>query len=193
MTRRLLAPLAGLLLAAATPAPAAADLLLTPFAGVSFTEDVRKGNFGVALGVGSLIGLEGEISQTRLGTFDDVPLLRLSAKATTYMANLVVRLPAGPVQPYATAGVGLIQLSGDVEVALLGSLVSAKARDLGTNVGGGLYLFPSPNFGLRADMRYFRTIGDLTLDRLGDIDGLDDLPLPNLDFWRVTGGITFRF
>jgi hypothetical protein len=61
------------------------------------------------------------------------------------------------------------------------------------NVGGGVHLFPTPNFGLRADVRYFRTVGDLGWDEIRDIDGLDDLPLPRLDFWRVTGGVTLKF
>jgi hypothetical protein len=61
------------------------------------------------------------------------------------------------------------------------------------NVGGGVHILPTRNLGIRVDVRYFRTIGDLTLDELTDIDAIDDLPLPSLDFWRVTGGVTFRF
>ena len=60
------------------------------------------------------------------------------------------------------------------------------------NYGGGIYLFPSPSFGIRADVRYFRTVGDLTLEDIDELVGFD-LPLPDFDFWRATAGVTFRF
>lgn len=175
------------------PARASADVLLTPFAGVTFFDDVRKGNFGASIAFGGVIGAEFDISQTRLGTFNDLPVVDLRANATTIMGNLMVRVPAGPVQPYASGGVGVIRLSADVTAPFIGSLVSASAQDWGTNVGGGLYLFPVPGIGIRGDVRYFRTIGDLSLSDFTDISGINDLPLPRLDFWRVTGGVTFKF
>lgn len=176
------------------PGLASADVLLTPFAGVSFfDDDNRKGTYGAGLSFGGLIGVEGEIAQARLGSYDDIRFVDLQANVTTIMGNLMVRFPAGPVQPYAVGGVGVIRLSGDVTVPFLGSLLSVSARDFGMNVGGGVYLFPSRNIGIRGDVRYFRSLGDLTLDDLTDIDGLDDLPLPELDFWRATAGVTIRF
>jgi opacity protein-like surface antigen len=194
--KRLLAAVTGVLCVGAfAPPPVAADVLLTPFAGVTFADnaDVRKFNYGASLAFGGLIGFEFDVSQTRLGTFDDIPIVDLEADATTMMANLMIRVPAGPVQPYASGGVGLIRVRGEVEVPFVGSLVSASASDLGMNVGGGIHLFPSPNIGIRGDVRYFRTIGDLDLSDFDDIDGLNDLPLPRIDFWRVTGGVTIRF
>jgi opacity protein-like surface antigen len=179
----------------ALPAVASADLLLTPFAGVTFVDNAEngKGVYGASIGLGSLIGLELDVSQTRLGTFDDIPVARLEADATAVMGTLVVRLPTGPVQPYVSGGVGIIKVSGDVNVPFVGDIVNASGQDFGINVGGGVHIFPSRNFGIRADLRYFRPVGDVTLDELRGIDGLDDLPLPSLDFWRLTGGVTFRF
>ena len=173
--------------------PAAADVLLTPFAGVAFNGDVEKGNYGVSLALGGVIGLEFDVSQTRIGSFDDVPFVSVSANATTLMGNLMVRIPAGPIQPYGSGGLGLIRLSGDLDVPAFDTELKADAQDLGMNVGGGVHILPARNLGVRVDVRYFRTIGDLTLDELTDIDVIDDLPLPTLDFWRVTGGVTFRF
>ena len=46
---------------------------------------------------------------------------------------------------------------------------------------------------LGAAAGHFRTIGDLDWSDFTDIDGLDDLPLPRVDFWRITGGVTFKF
>jgi len=178
---------------AALPTAARGDVLITPFAGVSFFDGESKGNFGASVGVGGIIGVELDASQTRIGSFVDVPVVDLTADVTTVMGNVVVRLPTGAVQPYASGGAGLIRLSGNVRVPFLGSVLSARAQDLGMNVGGGVYLFPSENFGIRGDVRYFRTLGDLTLDEITDIGGINDLPLPRLDFWRATVGVTFKF
>jgi opacity protein-like surface antigen len=193
MHTRLLAPILALAATAALPSAARADVLITPFAGVSFFDGESKGNFGASVGVGGLIGFELDASQTRIGSFVDVPVVDLTADVTTVMGNLVVRLPTGAVQPYVSGGAGLIRLSGNVRVPFLGSVLSARAQDLGMNVGGGVHLFPSDNFGIRGDVRYFRTLGDLTLDDITDIGGINDLPLPRLDFWRATVGVTFRF
>lgn len=177
------------------PVPAAADVLLTPFAGVSFLDggDATKLTYGVGVALGGLIGLEAEVGRTRLA---DVAIagtpVDLEANLTTGMVNLVVRFPAGPVQPYATGGVGVVRASGDVTVPFLGSVLSISGQDFGMNVGGGLYIFPSDHLGIRADVRYFRTLGDLTLDDIDDLANFD-VPLPEFDFWRVTGGVTVRF
>jgi hypothetical protein len=53
-------------------------------------------------------------------------------------------------------------------------------------------LFPTSNFGLRGDIRRFQT-GDLSWDDITGIGGLDDIPLPKVDFWRATAGLTFKF
>ena len=174
------------------PASADADVLLTPFAGVSFTEDVRKANYGASVAIGSLIGVELDVSQTRLGSFDDVPFVSVDAHATTIMGNLMVRFPAGPVQPYASAGIGVIRISADLDVPVFGEVFDVNAQNLGTNVGGGIYLLPSRNIGIRGDFRYFRTVGDLDWKDFDDFD-LDNLPLPAVDFWRATVGVTIKF
>jgi opacity protein-like surface antigen len=193
--RKLLAHWVAALAMIAAPSVAFADVLLTPFAGITFVDDAGKNKpvFGASIGVGSLLGIELDVSQTRLGTFDELPVVSFEASATTVMGNLVVRFPAGPVQPYVSGGAGVIRITGDVEVPFFGDIISASAQDFGMNIGGGVHIFPTPNFGIRADARYFRTVGDLAWDEIRDIDGLDDLPLPRVDFWRVTGGVTFKF
>ncbi len=180
---------------ALTPRAATADVLLTPFAGVSFLDEGNeKLIYGAGIAFGGLIGVEAEVARTKLADIGvgSTPI-DLEANLTTGMVNLMVRFPAGPVQPYATGGVGIVRVSGDVTVPFLGSVLSLSGQDFGMNVGGGIYVFPSKNLGLRADVRYFRTIGDLTLDELADIGRDFDLPLPEFDFWRVTGGVTLRF
>ncbi len=182
-------------LALGAPRPAAADVLLTPFAGVSFlSEGDRKLVYGAGIALGGLIGIEAEVSRTTLSDQDLIgSVVDLETSLTTGMVNLMVKLPAGPVQPYVTGGLGVVRVAGEVRVPVLGSLVSLSGGEFGMNVGGGLYLFPSDWFGIRGDVRYFRTIGEVTLSDLTDFAGLDNLPIPELDFWRVTGGVTLRF
>jgi opacity protein-like surface antigen len=193
MRTLLLVPLLMVTALTVLPARASADVLITPFGGVSFLNDESKGNFGASIGFGGLIGVEFDASRTGIGAYRDVPIVDLTADVTTLMGNLVVRLPAGPVQPYASAGVGVIRLTGNIRVPFLGTVFSAGGQDFGMNVGGGVHVFPWRNFGLRGDVRYFRTLADITLGDLTNIGGIDDLPLPRLDFWRATAGVTFRF
>jgi len=176
------------------PRAANAEILLTPFAGVSFlAEGDEKFVYGVSLAFGGLIGVEGEIARTNVA---DQELLgstvNLETKLTTGMVNLMVKLPIGPVHPYVTGGLGVVRVSGEVAAPVLGAL-QLSGSDFGMNFGGGVIVFPSRSIGLRGDVRYFRTLGDLTLSDLTNIGGLDDLPIPEFDFWRVTGGVTLRF
>jgi opacity protein-like surface antigen len=176
------------------PGAANAEILLTPFAGVSFlSEGDEKFVYGVSLAFGGLVGVEGEIARTNVA---DQELLgsgvNLETTLTTGMVNLMVKVPLGPVHPYVTGGLGVIRVSGEVAAPVLGAL-QLSGDEFGMNFGGGVILFPSRTFGLRGDVRYFRTLGELTLGDLTDFGGLDDLPIPEFDSWRVTGGVTLRF
>ena len=169
-------------------------MLLTPFAGVSFlSEGDEKFVYGASLAFGGLIGVEAEIARTNVA---DQELLgstvNLETKLTTGMVNLMVKVPLGPVHPYVTGGLGVIRVSGEVAAPVLGAL-ELSGGEFGMNFGGGVIVFPSHTFGFRGDVRYFRTLGELTLGDLTDFGGLDDLPIPEFDFWRVTGGVTLRF
>jgi opacity protein-like surface antigen len=179
-----------------TPARAAADVFLSPSAGASFLDGElakgTKGTFGAGIGAGGLVSFEFEGARTTLGGFTDVPVVDLNARVSTFMGNVMVRLPGGAVQPYATVGAGLVRLTGSVDVPFLGSVFSASADDIGWNFGGGVMFFPSEKIGLRADIRRFQT-GNIAWDDITSIGGLDNLPLPEVNFWRETGGVTFKF
>jgi opacity protein-like surface antigen len=138
------------------------------------------------------VGLELDASRTELGRFADIPVVDLDAHVTTLMVNLMVRMPKGPIQPYASGGVGMVRLTGSVDVPFLGSIFSVSADDVGWNAGAGVMIFPVPTLGLRADVRRFDT-GNISWDDLTDISDVGDLPLPNISFWRATAGLTFKF
>jgi opacity protein-like surface antigen len=171
------------------PTTAHADIRATAFAGTTRIEESNKGTFGAAVTLGGLIGVEFEATRILLGDLEDIDFLDVEANLTTYMGNLVVRLPTGPIQPYGSAGVGVVRVSGDVDVPFFGDVVSASASDVGWNIGGGIYLFPLPNFGFRADVRRFQT-SDVSWEDIADIG---DLPLPEFNFWRATAGVTIKF
>jgi opacity protein-like surface antigen len=189
-TNRLLTVLLAFVLLA--PAVARADGLLTGFGGVTTFDGNKKSTYGVAFGFGSLIGLEFEAARINLGDFTDIPIVDVSAHATTYMGNFLLRFPTGPVQPYGTVGLGVVRVNGDVDIPLVDNVISAGASDWGWNIGGGVFLFPTPHFGIRGDIRHFRT-GSLSWTDITNIGGVNDIPLPELDFWRVSGGVTLKF
>jgi opacity protein-like surface antigen len=180
---------AAALAAVLAPATASADLRATAFAGTARINETNKGTFGAAVTFGGLLGIEFDASRISLGSLENVDIVDVEANITTYMGNLVVRAPTGPIQPYGSAGIGVVRATGDVNIPFVGTVVSANAQDVAWNVGGGVYILPAENFGLRVDVRRFQT-GDIEWD---DITGIGDLPLPKFDFWRATAGLTIKF
>lgn len=175
-------------------APASADVRITPFAGTASVgkvtlDDSAKKAIGVAVTFGGLLGLEFDTARTPLGALTSVPAVDVDARLTTYMGNVVVRLPSGAIQPYGSAGVGVLRVSGDLSIPGVGTVLSASAGEVGWNLGGGVYVLPTRSLGLRADVRRFQT-GDLTWENIG---GLGDLPLPTFEFWRASLGVTLKF
>jgi opacity protein-like surface antigen len=181
--------LAAALAVSLAPATASADLRATAFGGATRINETNKGTLGAAVTFGGLLGIEFEAARVWLGSLDNVEIVDVQANLTTYMANLVLRVPTGPIQPYGSAGVGLVRVTGEINVPFFGNVVSASAQDVAWNVGGGVYLLPSPNVGLRAEVRRFQT-GDVNWE---DIVDIGDLPLPKFDFWRATAGVTIKF
>jgi len=186
--------------------PASADWLLTPYVGVTFGGSANFGNVGsiddnferkVAYGVNAAwmgagaIGFEIDFGTTPnfyentvgTGDFDWG-----DSNVTTLMANLVVGAPIGGqsglgFRPYGSAGIGLLRSN----VSSRGIFDAVSTRELGVNFGGGAHVFFSDNLGLRGDVRHFRGI------QSSDDDGLFDLRARDLNFWRGTLGVTFRF
>jgi opacity protein-like surface antigen len=107
------------------------------------------------------------------------------SNVTTLMANVLVSAPPGRgVRPYGSGGLGLIRSS----VSGVGDFFDDVTRnDLGINIGGGLNGQFTENFGIRGDLRYFRSLKD------DENDDDFDLGLSDFDFWRGTVGVSFRW
>jgi opacity protein-like surface antigen len=180
------------------PAAARADWMVSPFVGPTFSVDAGVGNLGGALsgqnvtfggsfgyfGPGAL-GLEMDFGYSP-SFFEGDSFLEplIDSHVTTLMANAIVggpRRQSGALRPYASGGVGMIQSRISDGLNIIG--VSDTA--LGVNAGGGIMGFFSDQVGIRADVRYFRTVRDDDAS-LGILTG-------DLGFWRSSVGVSFRF
>ena len=189
----------------ASPAKASADWLFTPFIGVNwggaatvsdfddvFDEDFeRTTTFGASLGwMGAgIAGFEVDFGYSPNfyeRTTEDFEYG--DSNVTTLMANVVLGAPIGGqsglgIRPYAVGGVGIIKSRIDNAEQLF----DVDKSSWGFNVGAGVTAFFSDSFGLRGDVRYFRSLQDKEQD--GDLD----IGLADFKFWRGTVGATFRF
>ena len=162
-----------LLIGIAVPAVAHADGLFIPFIGVNFgggsgrqlsaaidAKRVAWGGSFAYMGNG-VLGLEADVAhspdffgRTDLG----------GSSVLTATGNLLVGIPIGGqhgvgFRPYALVGLGLIRSQVDA----FGNALSRDVNNLGWDFGGGAMFFFGTHVGLRADLRYFRTFGDLHL------------------------------
>jgi opacity protein-like surface antigen len=195
-----------LLASVATPRRASADWLFTPFIGWNFggsanfinlgnfdDEFEQRVDFGASLGwmgAGAIgwevdFGYSPNFFENTAGSgnfeFGD-------SNVTTLMGNVLVGAPIGGqhgigFRPFAVGGVGLIRS----KVSGATNFFDLTSNDFGFNVGAGAIFFLGDNFGLRGDVRYFRSLQD------NDPGNGTDLGLSDFHFWRVGAGATFRF
>ena len=188
----------GLLLAMAVPATARADGMIIPFAGVNFAGnsgkeianaiDAKRFDWGVSLAYmgGGILGLEADIAhspdffgRTDLG----------GSSVLTAMGNLLIGIPIGGqtgvgFRPYGLVGLGVIRSQVDAFTDVL-SLDNSKAA---WDFGGGAMFFFGTHVGVRGDVRYFRTFGDVDFDLIN----VTERPR-GLDFARASAGLILRF
>jgi opacity protein-like surface antigen len=178
------------LLVALVSAPARAQGFISPFAGFTFGGDQaancvsltnceeKRLNWGVGLGTThGIVGFEEEIAYAK-DFFGKTPGGENSV--LTVMSNLLIVVPAGPIQPYGLIGLGLIRPHMKFDASSL----SFDNNALGYDIGGGLNIFLTHGLGLRGDVRHLHTLQDVTL---GVFSG------EKLHFWRGSAGLTFRF
>lgn len=170
-------------------APARADHFFAPFLGFSFGQDAancaslttceeKRLNWGAAFGTThGMFGFEEEIGyapdffgKTATG----------SNAVLTVMSNVMAAVPAGPVQPYAVAGLGLVRPHAKFDAASL----ALDKNALGYDIGGGVNIFLLHGVGIRGDVRHIHTLQAVTLGLFSN---------DKLDFWRGSAGLTFRF
>ena len=168
--------------------PARADGFISPFYGYNFGGDSncaslkncedKRSNFGVSIGSShGLFGLEEDISYAK-DFFGKTP--GTSNSVLTVMSNLMLVVPAGPIQPYGIFGVGLIRPHAKLDTSSL----SLSNNAFGWDIGAGLNIFLGHSFGIRGDVRRIKTLSDVTLGVFSS---------DKLEFWRGSAGVTLRF
>jgi opacity protein-like surface antigen len=179
------------LLLVLTAAPARADWLITPYLGSAFGGDTSSQHvtYGASAAWMShgIVGVEfdGSLAPDLLDEDDGLILGIADSHVTTLMGSFVIGAPFGQpgVRPYAVAGAGLIRS----RVGDAGNIFDIDENSFGINVGGGVHVFVTDNFGIRGDVRYFRGVRDKNSSE--DVV----LELGSFDFWRASVGATFRF
>jgi opacity protein-like surface antigen len=107
----------------------------------------------------------------------------------TVMPSVTIGVPVGGergprVQPYATAGLGLIRRS--IDIAGEGTF---RDNSLGYSLGFGVNGYATSHFGVRVDYRYIRNMGAELSDNPFGID----FNRRTFGFSRGTVGAVFRF
>jgi len=169
--------------------PARAQGYISPYVGFNFGGDSgncvslqtcedRRLNIGISLGTThGIFGFEEDVAYAR-DFFGKTP--GVSNAVLTVMSNLMLVVPAGPIQPYAIIGLGLIRTHAEFDASNL----SLDQNALGYDIGGGINLFLAHSVGIRGDVRHLHTLQDVTLGLFSH---------DQLDFWRASAGLTFRF
>ena len=177
------------------PASARADWLFTPNVGAGFGGDASGRehlSWGASIGwMGAgVFGWEADFAFTPEffeGDDDDLDLID-NSNVTSFMVNALIGVPVGGTtgggfRPYFSGGLGLLQSSvTDAE-----SLFEINNNEFGFNLGGGAMGFMTDHVGFRGDVRYYRSLSD------PDEDNEFDISVGDFDFWRATGGVTFRW
>ena len=180
-----------------TPAGARADGLIVPFAGVNFGGDAGE-TFGDAVDAsrfdwgasfawmgGGVFGLEADLgySPDFYGK-NDVG----GSSVLSLMGNVLLGVPFGGqqgfgIRPYGLVGVGVLR--SDLES--FDELVGFDDTETAWDFGGGVMIFFTSHVGLRGNVRYFRTFGDVDF---GPIETSDS---DAVDYGRGSIGLVFRF
>ena len=175
------------LLVLVTAGDARADLLITPYGGVNFggSSVDKRANIGASLAWLGSSGLGFEVDFGFIPDFFAPRDLKIdllgSNNVTTVMGNVVFGRTGGGIQPYVSAGGGLLRS----QVGSFGELFDAVDNGFGVNAGAGVRIGPG-RFSIRGDVRYFRGITDVKERVLADV-------LSDFAFWRATTGLSIGF
>lgn len=203
MRQHLFSVVLAIVLIAGVAANVSADWVITPYAGLnwgakvtfndaalSYDDEFKSrinfgaaaawltGPFAVEFDFGYLPGFFGDRKADDDFEFGPSRLLTMMANVG-YTPDIRI---AG-VRPYAAGGFGVLQTHIEDEF----DLFTVKSTNAAFNVGGGGELPLGAKYGIRGDVRYFRTVQEKLPAREVDV------AIGKLSFWRVTGGVTIKF
>jgi len=172
---------------ALVPLPARAETLFVPWFG--FNTGSRNVSAALDLGatagttVGGAIGVDVDF-----GYSPDFFGSNLDSYVLTTMGNVTVAIPfdrasRSGIRPYLTGGIGLVR--AHIDAPFYGT--SLTNNDVGVNFGGGVMGFFNNHVGVRADLRYIRSLeDDNSTNPYGQVD------LAQLHYWRTSFGLVLR-
>ena len=180
MTRR---PLLALVLVLAFSGPAAADFIITGFGGTTFSGSTQTNHatFGGSVGflAGKVFGAEAEYGYVPNAFGQANTPATQNSGVGNLSFNLMLAIPVKRVRPYGSAGLSVLSSN-------FGTAASEWKFNAGYNVGGGIFIWLAKHVGLRGDLRFFQTFGNLEA-------GGSSINLGKLDYWRGVGGLTLKF
>jgi opacity protein-like surface antigen len=175
----------------ATAAPARAQGFISPLIGYDFGGDAKcrlitncedeRLNIGVSIGaMGNILGFEEEIAYAPdfFGSG-----IGLESNVLTLMSNVMLVPKIGPVRPYVLAGIGLMKSHVELTTS---SLFETSNNTFGWDMGGGVMVLFGDHFGVRGDLRYFRSFNDF------EVLGIT-LENSQLNFGRGSAGVVLKF
>jgi len=192
--RRFAIAATALVLLVLAPEPAHAQTFFVPFVGFDVGGDagncpsiltdcsVKRTAYGFGVGHLShgIFGFEEDIGYAP-DFFGNSQAYQANS-VLTLMSNLVVGVPAGPVRPYVSGGLGVMRTKVTLTV---GSLFSKSNTGFGYDLGGGVMIFLPSHLGVRVDYRYIRSGSDVTIAGLA-------IPSAKLNFSRIAFGLVLH-
>jgi opacity protein-like surface antigen len=173
-----------------TPATAHAEGFISPFIGFNYGGDSgcptatncdnKHSNFGISTGkLGAIAGGEFEFNYAK-NFFGETP--GVDTSVLTLMGNVIVGPKIGFVRPYVLGGIGLIKSHVELDA---GSLLDSS-NNFGWDIGGGLMIMFGEHFGVRGDVRRFKSFQDQSIVGFTLAD-------EKLSFNRAVAGVVFGF
>jgi len=143
----------------------------------------KRLSYGVTFGglAAGIFGFEGDIGYAP-SFFGDSPSFGTNAVLTA-MGNVVVGIPAGPVRPFVTGGVGLIRTR--LDLLTTPTTGNFSTNNFGYNFGGGVMIFLPAHLGIRGDIKYFRSASDVSILGIS-------LANSTINFTRVSVGLVIH-
>lgn len=164
-----------------------ADAFVTPFVGFSFGAQAtgcnpatceQRTNLGISAGTShGIFGFEEDVSYIK-EFFGKQPGVQNAV--LTVASNMLFKIPAGTMEPYAIVGLAFIRPHATLDVAGM----EMQRNSLGFDVGGGFTLRLQQHLGVRSDLRLFRTFKDMNLGVFSS---------EQLEYWRGSVGLSLRF
>jgi hypothetical protein len=165
------------------------DTMLSAHGGVAFGGDVgdTPATWGGALtfmGDGLLgFEIEGAYTPDFFGDEEDLGFTFDDNNVSTLMGHLLLGGGNERGRLFVSVGGGIQQTrANDID-----EFFDIDSTDFAASAGVGGMAFFSNNFGVRGDVRYFRSFGE----DVGDDDF--DLDFGDFSYWRGTAGLVFKF